>query len=372
MVRTFGGAFEAMSKEANASLSAAWLSPVLDAYKNLGLVEDAKRVQLTLAEKAKTLASEMKTISVPVEVPKEEVDRALEALMGGSSDECLARIAVEFIPKAASVRDLLQRMASQAPLMAEIGVVKSDEGFTVATAGSVAEEPGGRLLLQLAQQIQAMTPFLSLALERAVSRYSFGPESISEYLFRSPVFRTERKELINARLSAHFSADYVKAIHVLLPQIEEACRVLLGLLGEPVTRVKGQNKGILHQKNLSEILAEPAVHATLREDALLYLKAFLTEPIGLNIRNRLCHGLMRAIEFTRLLSDRFVHVVLMLALVRATPLSKSQILHRLQTEDPAQSQPNRPSVSSTVDRENRGYPHLPTLNHGRKRTNYAK
>jgi hypothetical protein len=83
--------------------------------------------------------------------------------------------------------------------------------------------------------------------------------------------------------------------------------------------VKGQNKGLLHQKNLNEILDEPAIRMTLREDALLYIRAFLTEPIGLNVRNRLSHGLMSALEFTRLLSDRIVHVLLMLAQLRITP-----------------------------------------------------
>jgi hypothetical protein len=185
----------------------------------------------------------------------------------------------------------------------------------------VIDDPDGRLLLQLAEHIGSSTPLLSLALERGMERHSLGLESISSHLYRSPVFRTERKELVEAGLSAHLSGDYVKAIHVLTPQIEEACRVLLGLLGEPTTRVKGQNKGLLHQKNLNEILDEPAVQATLREDTLLYLKAFLTEPIGLNVRNRLSHGLMSALEFTRLLSDRIVHVLLMLAQLRATPPS---------------------------------------------------
>ena len=323
VIRIYGGAFESISEQASSSLSTAWLAPVLDAYRNLGMDEDAKRVQLKLAEKAKTLKSEMKTISVPVEISQAEVDGFLEVLTAGTADECLTRIAFEFVPKAEPVRDLLRKMTEQAPLMARIAVVKSDEGFTVATAGSVTEDPDGRLLLQLAQHIEGMTPLLSLALERGLEKYSLGPESIATYLYQSPVFRAERKELIDAGLTAHFAGDYVKAIHVLLPQIEEACRVCLGLLGEPVTRVKGQNKGILHQKNLNEILDEAAFQRTMGEDVLLYLKAFLTEPIGLNVRNRLCHGLMGAIEFTRLLSDRVIHVMLMLAQIR-TKLNASE------------------------------------------------
>jgi hypothetical protein len=283
------------------------------------MVEDAKRVQLKLAEKAKTLGSEMKTIAVPIEISQPEADQYLENLTGGTADECLAHIAFALVPRAQPIRDLLRRMVNETPLLARIAVQKSEEGFTVASAGSVIDDPDNRLLLELARYIEATTPMLSLALERALTRHSLGLDAISAHLHLSPVFRADRRDLIEAGLSAHLAGDYVKAAHVLIPQIEEACRTLLGLLGEPMTRVKGQSKGLLHQKNLNEILDEPAVRATLREDALLYLKAFLTEPIGLNVRNRLSHGLMSAFEFTRLLSDRILHVLLMLGQVRNSP-----------------------------------------------------
>jgi hypothetical protein len=317
VVRIYGEAFEALSADASSLLATGWLAPVLDAYRNMGMDEDAKRVQLKLAEKAATLGSEMKTISVPLEISPTELAQYLETLTDGTADECLTRVAFEFIPKAGPVRDLLQKMAERTPLWAMISIEKSDDGFTVAKAGSVADDPAGRLLLQLAQYLEGTAFVLSQTLERGISRHSLGADAISTYIYRSPVFCAERKSLIDSGLAAHFAGDYVKAIHVLVPQIEGACRVLLGLLGEPKTRVKGQNKGVLHQKNLNEIFDEAAVQAALREDVLLYFKTFLTEPIGLNLRNRLCHGLMSTLEFTRPLSDRVLHVLLVLAQVRS-------------------------------------------------------
>lgn len=327
VVRTYGGAFEAMAAEANASLATAWLAPVLDAYRNLGMDEDAKRVQLKLADKAKTLQSEMKSIAVPIEITQAEAVEYIEMLTAATADECLARIAFAFLPKAQPVRDLMKRMASETPLLARIAVQKAEEGFTVASAGSVEDDPDGRLLLQLAQYVEATTPMLSLALERAITRHTLGLAVLSTHLYLSPVYRTDRRDLLEAGLGAHLAGDYVKSIHVLVPQIEEACRTLLGFLGEPMTRVKGQNKGLLHQKNLNEILDEPAIRTALREDARLYLKAFLVEPIGLNVRNRLSHGLMNSLEFTSLLSDRVVHVLLILAQLRITPKSPASESH---------------------------------------------
>ena len=69
-----------MAAEANASLAMAWLAPKLDAYRNLGMDEDAQRVQLNRADKLlKTLQSEMKSNAVPIEITQAEAVEYIES-----------------------------------------------------------------------------------------------------------------------------------------------------------------------------------------------------------------------------------------------------------------------------------------------------
>jgi hypothetical protein len=71
------------------------------------------------------------------------------------------------------------------------------------------------------------------------------------------------------------------------------------------------------EKTLTDILEhEPVIKEILGEVAHAYLLSFLADPRGTNLRNRMSHGLMAAEEFTRGISDRVIHILLMLGTIR--------------------------------------------------------
>jgi hypothetical protein len=53
-----------------------------------------------------------------------------------------------------------------------------------------------------------------------------------------------------------------------------------------------------------------------KRDVALYLRVVLTDQRALNIRNRLCHGLCKPDCFTPKITDRLLHILLMLSLLR--------------------------------------------------------
>jgi hypothetical protein len=142
-------------------------------------------------------------------------------------------------------------------------------------------------------------------------------DDVVDVLYKSPLFVESRRDLIEEGFNAYFNGDFVKMIDVLVPQIEECLRTLLALSGEPVNEPKGQNKGLLQQKTLNEVLSEPTIAAKLGEDIKTYLLTLLVDARGLNLRNRLSHGLMTAAECSRPFADRVFHVFLVLASFRA-------------------------------------------------------
>jgi hypothetical protein len=131
VIRTYGGAFERISQEANSTLAMAWLQPVHDEFKKRGMNEDADRVMATLAERGKTVAGELKQIRLPVELKEEEIRQLVENLTQGSPREALLRIARELIPKTGTIRAMLQELLTTAPLMARIGVTRIVDGRSV-------------------------------------------------------------------------------------------------------------------------------------------------------------------------------------------------------------------------------------------------
>jgi hypothetical protein len=313
-IRTSGQAFESMASKADPLLAMGWLQPVIDEYSNRGMAEDAERAALLSQHKGKSAREFLKTTKVSTEVDPEKIDKFIEGLIEGNLDQALMRITAQFIPRVQEVRDLLQHMKEVAPFSSLIPVTLVEDGRFVAAAGSVEQDPDGRLIMQLAQNLGITAQFLTITLERARERHALGPEKIASFLFVSPVYDATRRATILEALEAYFSADLVKFVHLAVPQIEQALRTLLGLLGQPI--FKPTRQGAMDVKNLNNLLREEAIKACLDESIHLYLLTFLADRRGVNLRNDLCHGLLPVDRISPLLANQVLHVLMTLALVR--------------------------------------------------------
>lgn len=104
-------------------------------------------------------------------------------------------------------------------------------------------------------------------------------------------FVPENREQIYARgLHAGMTGDFVVAVHLLIPQIENSIREILEHKGIAVSKVDDQ--GIQNERDLNDILYEPALKEVLGEDIVFDLQGLLIERHGSNFRNRLAHGLV--------------------------------------------------------------------------------
>jgi Domain of unknown function (DUF4209) len=111
----------------------------------------------------------------------------------------------------------------------------------------------------------------------------------------------------------------VSAISLLVPQIENALRFMLQLVGRPPNKPKRGDQPGMTEKTLTDILEyEPVVKDVMGEAAHTYMVAFLADARGFNIRNKMCHGLMVEEDFNRWVSDRVLHTILLLGSFRRT------------------------------------------------------
>ncbi len=296
-------------------LAMGWLQPVHDEFKNRGMNEDADRVMATLAERGKTVAGELKQIRVPVELKEEEIRQLIENLTQGSPRDALLRIARELIPNTGNIRATLQEMLTKTPLVARIGVTRIVDGRFAAQAGSIEDDPEGRLIMQLAQHIDFYNFMLSRTLDHLRKSANITTDVILSVLYESPVFAAERRPILEEGIAAWLAGDHAKAIHVILPQVERALRELLSLMG--VATLKAGRNGKVQVKNLNDILREPAIKQALGDDVRLYLQTFLADERGQNIRNLVCHGLAGPALFNYRLADQVLHALLTVSLVRA-------------------------------------------------------
>jgi hypothetical protein len=316
VIRQSGQAFEELAAKADPLLAMGWLQPVYETYRNAGMTEDAKRVQIKCEEKGRHAHKSMKVISASVEISAEEQDAFLTAITADSIERSYERIAKRFITRAAVAEKMLKDMMHQAPLISMIGVQKIGDDQILAEAGPVENDVDGRLLMQLAQMIEFESPFLSLSLERAHQTYGPSVETIATFLDQSPLFPRDEHELLLDAVAAYIGTDDVKTVHLLLPQIEVAMRRLLRILGIPTNKPMRGPKGVMQKKSLNDILSDPNIEKVFGTDVMMYFRTLLNEPRGHNVRNRVLHGLAPRQYFTRLVTDRVFHVILVLSLVR--------------------------------------------------------
>ena len=87
-----------------------------------------------------------------------------------------------------------------------------------------------------------------------------------------------------------FDRDFLVSSHLLIPQIEHLTRILLQQEKIPTTTI--DENGVESEKSINSLLEELKIYELLGRDLAEELKFLLTEPMGLNYRNKICHGLV--------------------------------------------------------------------------------
>ena len=202
-IRAYGTAFEQLAAQASPLLAMSWLQGVHQEYKNRGMNADATRVQAASTEKGKHVASEMKEVRASVEITDEQMRKFVEAMTSGTPRDALLRMAAHFVPKTEDVKEFLKRLQQDAPFTSMIGVTKVVGDHFAAQAGSTENDPEGRLIMQLAQNIQIQNVFLYRGIERLRATNIITADTILSVIAESPIFPPERHALLREGIQAH-------------------------------------------------------------------------------------------------------------------------------------------------------------------------
>jgi Domain of unknown function (DUF4209) len=316
VVGTYGNTFIALSREAGGMLAIAWLQEVYRDYVRFGMADEIDQLKLMLKQKGEAAESETKRVSGTITIPKDELETFQEEMTSDGLEIACQKIAGHFIPSTRDAQEELKRLHEEHPLISRIGVRQLGEQQIIAEIGSVEDDFEGRTIMQISENIGFSAPFLAAAMDRLRDRYTLTADDLLTILHQSPAFDEDRRAIICTGLTAYLEGDLLKAIHVLIPQVEHILRRLLGILGRPTNKHSRSNTGVMQENSLDEVLGDPTMRTALGDDLHRYLSMFLVDRRGHNLRNRLAHGLMSLGDFHRGIGDRVVHVLLILGMVR--------------------------------------------------------
>jgi hypothetical protein len=321
---TAGLALERISAEASSLTATAWLSQLLRRYHEAGDATGAARVEQQIRDRAPGVEGEMRRISVPLEITHEEVVAYADRVAGESLSQGFRNFAVAGTVGEEGLREMLRRSITDAPLFSAIPIsIYGADGFPVAEIGSIEGDIEGRTLEQGARHIGFYAPFLNVILAHIVEKHGLDLERFISWLSQSPVFLAERMPLIREGLAAWFAEDFVKEVHVLVPQIEAATRELLSKIGGSVRRPDPHHGGF-RAIGLGEVLTDPIFQRTVPPDIRFYLRVLYADSRGINLRNIVAHGLASPELFGRGVGNWVVHSLVLLGNLRMEGESSPQ------------------------------------------------
>lgn len=300
----------------------AWLEKIYHFYMKHQFNEDAEAILKEIAKYGEAAVEEMGKIEVPFEIPNDKLNEYLEKMSDGDFEKVIQRFVSHYIPNKEDNKKQLLESAKNTPLQFLFTTSIVDEkGRVLAKVGGIENDLEGQLLLHISNSFQMSSFFIRHLLIKLEEKGLISKESILDFLKKSLVFDEKRYLFLEKGLEAFFAQDYISAIHLLIPQIENAIRTIIEKTGGLILK-PARNNGGFHLKTFDELLRDEELIKSLGEDFTNYFRILFTEQRGWNLRNDVCHGIANPGHFNYASADRVLHALLCLGFIRFEEIKK--------------------------------------------------
>ena len=284
---------------------------------------------------AQTLLAELQ------ELPKEDLEfQAVDASVDIPTEAIRAQVDLVVGSHAADLFDALNRLGSFGPpggsnadIDAEVEQQESDHpilglfgrqviGPETSAPNFIANDPESKKLLARGQQRTMHAAFygdllISPMLDEAAKRHGRPTHDELTQHFSTALIGPDRAERLARALELFWDGHYDDAAHVIVPRLESTLRGVARRCG--ITIAKPARPGVF-----AGIVSLNTVMSKLCElnpgtDWLDYLEALLCDPLGVNLRNDVAHGIVPRVG--RVNAALAIHAACYLALLDEQPKS---------------------------------------------------
>lgn len=306
-------AYNLIIENAPSMQASGWLQELHSLYLYYGQQDLSNNILIRLRTLGPKVNESMLAVTVKQNFRKEKIDEYLSKIFIGSLEEILIRIANVHLPRKNIAKEELLKVSKENHIRFLVRTAVQDEkGRVVASIGPLEVDLEGQLVRHIADNMSMNTPLLNLCLKELKNRFELNEETLFEFINGAQVIETSHKNIVVQGLKAYLNGEYLVAIHLLIPQFEEALRNMYEYLGGAV--LKPYKEGKFELKLVEEVLREPSFIEVLTEDLSTYLRILLTDPRGWNMRNSVCHGLYPMGAFNFQSADRLIHAFFCLGL----------------------------------------------------------
>lgn len=295
------------AEQANSSMVAStWIEKAIEEYRRIG-GQKARIDELhkKMIEIQKGVSDEMKVISQEIDI-SEAVEKYRSHISGRKLHDALFEFCLMAAPpNVEGLRKRVDDLVKNHPLQYLINKdIVNEKGKVIGKRPSMMSDDPEEVERAKRAEMYSQAQFernlivqgliepvrLQINLEHRVQVRDF----IS--IVQSSPFVPQGRELIFAKgLHAGFIGEYLDAIHLLMPQVENSIRHILEQKGVTVSKLN--DEGIQDEKSLNELLYCDEVEEIFGQDLSFDLRGLLVERTGANLRNEVAHGLISSDGF---------------------------------------------------------------------------
>lgn len=241
---------------------------------------------------------EFASLSYSIEIPKEIMDYVRET--PEATVQAIVEQAVLAVPNRAQIRELVRQASAETPVLSLFGRTVIAPGKVVGqTRGEVGKEE-----LEIESRALMQTQLLGIAVIHSAQKGAAQVGLTAAHLVAplAPMgLDNGSLELIEHGCERLIAGDFVSALHVLVPRIEDALRQHLKAVGFDTTDFRadvGDGTSRTDDATLGSLMRKIrpdglAVRDYLGADLWDHLDSVLNSQTGLNLRNDFAHGLAR-------------------------------------------------------------------------------
>lgn len=295
-----------LKTDKNGALAAAvMLRDGIEALRRAGADEDRIRIlRNKLSVVQEKSIKQMKQISTKVDI-SELVERARKHVQNDNFSTALLRFAFGApLSKPDKVKKQVLELAQKFPLSHLMSASQVDEKGRVITikgpllSNQDAEESAiaAEMFSYVSKYDWSMqvVSFIEPARQQIVNDHHPALSDLMVVVANNPFIPPGHEELFLRGLYAGFNGDYVISSHILVPQIENSIRHVLGVHGVDISNL--MSDGTQPVKVLGTLLAMPETTQIFGEEMVFVLRGLLIEKTGFDFRNRICHGFSSSSE----------------------------------------------------------------------------
>ena len=290
------------------------LEKVMRVLLDFGLSQEASSLEPNIRKQHETYRKNLKKQRLSYRIPQEGINKMKQDIDGKNLHEALQKITINNIPNLEEQKKSFLKIKKGSPISYLIPIKNMDHTDRTITE-IYPDDEDSHFIQHMCLVINLLSPNLILSLEYLEKTKELNSNTLSQYLFQSPVF-FNHQEVIKAGLDSYFlHRNYIAACHVLTPMIEAVVREIVLKSGGKMyvpNEFHGfdvQSLGALLRKNEFDRIYEN------KRDIIEYFKVVLIDKRGLNLRNNICHGIMPYTNW-KFCANIIMHLLLILSLIR--------------------------------------------------------